>query len=211
MELNDQDRVPIPGLPGHLPPGEELLWQGKPDWRRLAIEAFALKWIALWVLLFFLGRSIALTASESWPAALISSSPILILGVLGIGLFLLIGYFQAKTTIYTITSRRVVMKIGAALSITINVPFQKVAGANLSENRDGSGNIAIELMPESLHLSYFVLWPHARPWHMRLAQPCLRAVPDAAKVAHILAEAAETELARPQISGPIPTQPVAAE
>ena len=37
---------PVPGLPGHLPPGEVVLWQGRPDAWRLAREAFALDWFA---------------------------------------------------------------------------------------------------------------------------------------------------------------------
>ena len=44
-----------------------------------------------------------------------------------------------------------------------------------------------------------ILWPHVRPWHVRETQPALRCIPDAAKVAAILAEAAETRVSRPTL------------
>ena len=31
---------PVRGLPAELPRGERLIWQGAPDWRLLAIQAF---------------------------------------------------------------------------------------------------------------------------------------------------------------------------
>lgn len=211
MRANDHDVNPMPpGLPARLPKGEELLWQGKPDWRRLAIDAFALKWISVWVALAFLWRMVLLTESQSLALAAFGASPILALGILGIGILALMGYFQARGTYYTITSRRVVMKIGAALSITLNIPFQHIDNAGLSVNRDGIGNIALQTKRDQFRLSYLMLWPHVRPWHMRLAEPCLRAIPDAARVAGILAEAAETELARPKISTEAPARPLTA-
>jgi hypothetical protein len=41
-----------------------------------------------------------------------------------------------------------------------------------------------------------VLWPHARPWYFSPPQPMLRAIPDAAKVAGILASALNAAVAR---------------
>ncbi|MFM8463596.1 MAG: PH domain-containing protein, partial [Burkholderiaceae bacterium] len=40
-----------PGLPEPLPVGERVLWQGTPDWKRLALEAFHLKRVALYFVL----------------------------------------------------------------------------------------------------------------------------------------------------------------
>ena len=39
---------PIRGLPDHLPKGERLLWQGAPDWRLLAIQAFHVRKVAIY-------------------------------------------------------------------------------------------------------------------------------------------------------------------
>ena len=37
--MSEYEIEPIPGLPGRLPPGETILWQGAPDWRVLARTA----------------------------------------------------------------------------------------------------------------------------------------------------------------------------
>ena len=37
-----------PGLPEPLPAGERVLWQGKPDWKRLANEAFHVRQVAVY-------------------------------------------------------------------------------------------------------------------------------------------------------------------
>jgi hypothetical protein len=39
-----------------------------------------------------------------------------------------------------------------------------------------------------------------RPWHINHTQPALRGIPDAARVAQILADAAETRINAPEIS-----------
>ena len=38
--MTEHEVEPIPGLPGQLPPGERILWQGSPDRRVLARTAF---------------------------------------------------------------------------------------------------------------------------------------------------------------------------
>ena len=83
----------------------------------------------------------------------------------------------------------------------------------MSLNRNGTGNIALQTARDQFRLSYLLLWPQVRPWHLRLAEPCLRAIPDAQNVATILAEAAETEISRPKVSLELQAQPehVAAE
>jgi hypothetical protein len=52
-----------------------------------------------------------------------------------------------------------------------------------------------------------------RPWHFNRTQPALRAIPDAAVVAKILAEAAETRLSQPEVTNTFgtPAHAVAAE
>jgi hypothetical protein len=49
-------------------------------------------------------------------------------------------------------------------------------------------------------IGWLVLWPHVRPWHMARTQPALRCIPEAAQVARLIAEAAETRLAQPVIT-----------
>ena len=44
--MTEYENEPIPGLPGRLPPGERILWQGSPEWRALARTAFHTRLVA---------------------------------------------------------------------------------------------------------------------------------------------------------------------
>jgi hypothetical protein len=58
----------------------------------------------------------------------------------------------------------------------------------MREGRHGHGDIALTLAP-GVRIGYVHLWPHARPWQVRWPQPMLRALPDSAHVATLLANA----------------------
>ena len=45
---------------------------------------------------------------------------------------------------------------------------------------------------EDARVSYLVLWPHVRPWHLLRPEPMLRCIPDADKAAEILSAALKT-------------------
>ena len=91
------------------------------------------------------------------------------------------------------------MRIGAALTITLNIPYKQLANAGLDLRANGKGTIALETSGKT-RLSYLVCWPHVRPWRMNPTQPALRCIPDAAHVASLLAEAAETRIQTPQVA-----------
>ena len=91
------------------------------------------------------------------------------------------------------------MRVGAALTLTLNLPFTKIASADLDVRKNGTGTIAITTRGDT-RLSYLVLWPHVRPWKMNRTQPALRAIPDAGEVARILADAAETHVNQPVLA-----------
>ena len=55
-------------------------------------------------------------------------------------------------------------------------------------NADGTGDIPLTL-PKKGRPSYFQLWPYARPLRVISAEPMLRAVPDAARAANLIASA----------------------
>lgn len=204
MSHDDFRDEPIPGLPGELPSGERLLWQGTPVWTRLARTAFFTRTalfyggglIALQGLFaLYGGKSLAATLSTLfWPVVLVST---------GIGLLALLAFLSARTTVYTITNKRVVMRIGIALTLDINVPFKRLAGAGVKLYRDGSGDIPLHLAGDD-RFAYVHLMPHARPWHFKRPQPMLRAVPDAARVGALLAEAVERSGSGLLASGVVP-------
>ena len=106
---------------------------------------------------------------------------------------------QARSTVYTITTARVAMRIGAALTVTLNLPYRQIGNATLALKSNGTGTIALETLGDS-RISYLVCWPHVRPWELARTQPALRCIPDAARVAKVLAEAAEMRLNEPVVA-----------
>ncbi len=184
-----------PGLPEALPAGEYIVWQGGPDWRKLAADAFHVPRLAA-----YFSAMIALQALLSWDAAaplagnvvplLISAS----LALTALGLLSLTAWLSARTTMYTLTNKRVVMRIGIVLSISLNLPLRWLAAARLKADQDGVGNIALELKGDD-GLGYLHLWPHALAWHLSRPQPSLRCVRDAAVVGQQLEQAWRRRLA----------------
>ncbi len=179
----------IPGLPGTLPRGEELLWQGSPNWWSLALRGFRLRGVAI-----YFGILAGLRAAFAWSdgatavESLLGALWLVVLGALAIGLFCLYAKLVARSSIYTITSRRIVMHVGVALPMTINFPFKVITSAALAEHPNGSGDIPF-VLTEGSKTSYMVLWPHARPWRFSQVEPMLRGIPDAHRVATLLADA----------------------
>ena len=203
---DDFAQEPIKGLPEALPKGEEILWQGRPDVWALTRDALSIRGVAIWFFLLFLARSVVLSGSMTWPQALSNGSLMLIFGVAACAIIWVLGRAMARLSVYTITNRRIVMRIGVALTMTINVPFKKLSAANLETKRDGTGTIALQTV-DGMRFSYLVLWPHLRPWRFARTEPALRCIPDAAKVARLLAEVAEPEIASPEITRVSPAVP----
>lgn len=186
---------PVPGLPEDLPEGEEILWQGAPRWRALARRAFHVrKLVVYFTLLLGVLVVMELTAGGSVGEAMRGAGWLIALAHVSIGLLVLLAWAMSRATLYTVTNRRVVMRFGVAIPITINLPFRRIAAASLREYPDGTGDIPLTMSSEA-RLSYLVLWPHARPWHFAPPQPMLRAIPDAAQVAEILTAAVPEEAA----------------
>jgi Bacterial PH domain len=200
----------LPGLPERPPQGEDILWQGRPSAMALARDAYGLVWIAGYFALLILWRAAAGYADGGLTAALAFGLPYLLPAVATLLVVFGLAWVQARSTIYTITSARVVMKIGAALPVTFNLPFVQIGSASLDERRNGTGTIALQTRGDT-RISYLIAWPHVRPWHMAKSEPALRAIPDAARVAKLLAEAAETRLSQPVITRTAPAAAVAAE
>jgi hypothetical protein len=185
---------PIPGLPAHLPEGETILWQGKPRWLGLAKHALRLPLVALycalllpWVAASRYADGGSLTGALHalvWPVALVA--------VL-FAILLALGYGLARSTIYTITTKRVVMRFGLVLPITINLPFRQIATAALRIHGEGSGDIPLALRGKD-KIAWLHLWPHARPFRFSKPEPMLRDVPEVEQVAALLAAAMAEQL-----------------
>jgi Bacterial PH domain len=195
MSHDDFDFEPVPGLPAHLPAGEQMLWQGSPVWGTVARRVFYVDKIAMYFTALLAWRfGVTLYEGLGLSEAVLSALRMAPLGLMAIGLFLWMARSVGRTTIYTITNRRVVMRFGMALPLTINLPFRQIGAAGLSVYGDGSGDIPLETTGKG-GFGYLVLWPHARGFHFSKPQPMLRCVPDAVRVAEILGAALASALA----------------
>ena len=169
-----------PGLPSALPKGERVVWQGAPEWKSLAIHAFHVRKVALYFALMLVVQAINLTAPEGrvdWKPLVVAAS----LYALALALLLGTAWMSARSTLYTLTNKRVVMRIGIVLTLTFNLPFKRIAGASLKTQGAGTGDIALALHPED-RIGWVHLWPHQRAWHVTQPQPTLRCVPDSQQV-----------------------------
>jgi hypothetical protein len=201
VAVTEYEGEPVPGLPGHLPPGERILWQGRPDWKRMARAAFH---VPLVVGYFAVLTGVAVVSGGMTGIALT-----LLAGLAGTGILALLAWAMARSTIYTLTNERLVFRFGVAVPMCVNIPLKKVATVRLNERADGSGDIALALLgPE--RAGYFLLWPHVRPWRLGQPEPMLRALADvrapAALLSRAMAEAVPEgrRLAVPEAAGARP-------
>lgn len=183
------------GLPELLPDGEKILWQGAPDWRTLAVQVMHVRTLAIYFAAMLLWRGgTVLSDTGSLLAALVSIAIPTPLALLALGLMTLFAWLTSRTTVYTLTNRRVVMRIGIVLSVTFNLPYRTIESVSLRTDAKGrkdandTGDIAL-LLAASDKIAYANLWPHARPWRVKRPEPMLRAVPQSARVGQLLATA----------------------
>lgn len=178
----EYDIEPVRGLPGDLPQGERILWQGSPDALRIAIHAYHIRTVAIYfALLAGWGAVGALTGANSWMGTVFT----LAIGIVGLSVIGLIAWGAARTTVYTLTNKRIVLRFGIALPKCVNLPLSTIAAADLAMQGKNIGDIALR-MTEQQRLGWMQLWPHARPWALTEVQPMLRSITEADKVAALL-------------------------
>lgn len=183
------DHEPVPGLPAHLPEGENILWQGSPSASATGWRVLHIGWVGAYFAVLLAWRLIAgLSDGHTLSQIAIDSIPLAVVAVAAICVLAGLARLIARTTIYTITNRRLVMRFGVALPISVNLPFKAIRSAGTALNADGTGDVAIEV-DDLGKLTYLHLWPHTRAWYVRRAQPSLRGVPDAQNVAALLSRA----------------------
>ena len=177
--MSEYEHEPIPGLPGLLPPGETILWQGKPDWRVLARTAFHTGAVGGY---FALLTGIALLSG----APLVGVAATALSGMLAVALLNLLAWATARGAIYTLTNRRIVLRIGVALPKCINVPLGQITSLDMRRRARGTGDLVVT-PAGSARIGYAALWPHAQAWHYAAPRPMLRALPAIDEIAALAA------------------------
>ena len=183
MKLVDLDKL----LPADIPEGERVLWFGRPEWVCLARHAYRADLVAAYFGALAIWNAVGESEAGSMAVA-IGIGKSLVLGAVCLGLLGLLAWLSARTTLYVVTSRRIVMKVGIALPIFFNIPYSQIASAALRTFSDGTGEIPLALAP-GRRIALLHLWPHARPFHIANPQPALRCIPGVGEVAVTLRQA----------------------
>lgn len=175
-----------PGLPAPLPAGEQVLWQGSPDWRQLAVHAFHVRKIGLYFLAM-LGIQAAFLlemgqhGADLWRPLSVSA----LTAAMALGMLTGVAWFAGRTALYTLTTERVVLRIGIVLTLTFNLPYRRIAAASVRRYGQRSLDIALKLYPQD-RIGWFHLWPHQRAWQLSHPEPTLRCLPEGEAVSSLL-------------------------
>jgi hypothetical protein len=174
-------------LPETLPAGETILRQCAPNWRSLYRRAFHGRTLAIYFAILIVLRGCnSLWSGGTAVDALIAMAWLVPAAVFALGVLALLAWLTARATWYTITDKRIVMRIGIVLEVTFNFPFEVIDSVGLHLYPNGTGDLPLRFM-EGEQIAYAHLWPHVRPWRLRRTEPMLRCVDDATGLAELLA------------------------
>jgi hypothetical protein len=177
------------GLPERLPDDEFIVWQGSPDIGALANSAFHLKKIGFYFAVLIVACAWPALESGAGLMAVVSAVKWIVpLTVIAMASVWLLAWFTARTTVYTVTSKRVVMRLGIVLTVSFNLPFKQIASADVRVLKDGFGDITLALQGSD-SIAWVHLWPSVRPWRISKPEPTLRAVPNVQVVSDKLRQA----------------------
>jgi len=184
----EHNREPEPGIPEAMPEGERLLWQGGASFQSLLNGSFHFRKLSLYFGIALLVQFVLkLRAGVEVSEAIAGTAGFLVLSLFALGVLSLYTWLLSRATLYTLTSKRVVIRTGVALPISVNLPYRRIQSADLRVRADGTGDFA--LLPEAgSRVSWLLLWPMINPWRVFRVRPVLRGVENAESVAEILAE-----------------------
>jgi hypothetical protein len=199
-----------------LPPGERLLWQGAPNWRGLAARSYHVKKIAAYFGLLILWRVwVGVAGAQALASILIGAAFIAALGAAAIATLAGLAYLNARSALYSITNRRMLLRQGIAVPLTLNIPLHYIEAAGVCQFNDGTGDIAMKI-GHAQRVAFLINWPHLKPGRFTRPEPSFRALDNAPEAARILSEALAAEsipdepLSRERVASILTPRPAAA-
>ncbi len=178
----------IRGVPHALPDGEHLLWEGAPSAPLVAKHVFHRAWVIAYFAVMTGWWVVSTMGTVTTNEFLVQLGVRVGLALIVLGVVEFMARAVARTTVYAITSKRVVLKIGVVLPMTINLPLRLLQDAGIARFRDGSGQIALTLLPGD-RLAYIALWPHCKVFKLNQPSPVLRGLPNPDEVGALLRDA----------------------
>lgn len=195
--IKEYTPIKIRELPGPLPEGEELLWQGSPSSLETARRVLHLGAVTFYFALLMGWRIFSdIREAKDGLDIFLNSIPLLLAALLALSILGLLSWLIARTTVYSMTTHRLFMQIGVALPMTVNIPFNKIKSADVLQGTNKAGDIALSV--ENLRRpSYVHFWPHVRAWSFRNPQPAMRALEDVDEVAILFSKALHAAAGQP--------------
>ncbi len=185
---DDAAPVYIRGVPHALPAGEQLLWEGSPAAGPVAKQVFHRALVIGYFAVMTLWWAISTYGSVPRNDFLAMLGVRLLLAAIVVGVVEYLARAVSRTTVYALTSKRLVLKIGVVLPMTINLPLRLLQDAGVARFRDGTGQIALTLVPGD-RLAYIALWPHCKVFKLNQPSPVLRGLTEPDRVAALLRDA----------------------
>jgi hypothetical protein len=186
---HEHELEPQYGLPERLPAGENILWQGSPDFAAVALRVFHVRKVAIYFCALLVWRAVLVMGDGgSLVDALLALAWPLPLALTALASLTALAWMTARTAVYTLTDKRLVMRIGIVLTLSFNIPLRSLRSAALRRGSGRCGDIVVQLAGPD-QIAWLHLWPHVRPWRLARPEPMLRAVLDAPRVAALLAQA----------------------
>jgi len=185
-----------PGPVGvRLEPGERILWQGRPLASALRRHLLKGRWLAAYFALL-LGWKLALIVALRGlrPQEVFDTGVLLAQGAALVGILAYLAWALARSTTYTVTTLRIVIRHGIALQGTVDIPMRALRSVAVRIHPDGTGDVALTVR-DGAGVGLSKLWPHVRGLNLSAPVPMLRGLPDAAVLG--------TQLAR-RLDGPAP-------
>ncbi len=186
--------VYIRGVPHPLPEGEQLLWEGAPAADAVATHVFHRRALAVYFAVIITWWMVSTTQAFGSSAFLAGLAVRVGLSAIALGVIEVLSRVTARTAWYAVTNRRIVLKLGMVVPMSINLPFSRVQSVGVAMFRDGTGQVLLTLQKAD-RLAYIALWPHCRVFHINQPQPLLRGLRDAQAVGALLAAAVEAAAA----------------
>jgi hypothetical protein len=178
----------LEGISEALPDGERIRWRGKPQAALVARHVLRARAVVLYVAaLVVLSVVTAIGELSGADLARVLVFPA-IMAAVALGVLWAFAVLQARCSTYVITDRRVVMQVGIAIDMNINIPLRVVASGDVVRYADGTGAIALTILP-AYKLAWLALWPHARTLEFKQPIPMLIGLADVDAAATALREA----------------------
>lgn len=180
---------------------EHLLWSGRPKAGLVLrpADAFLIPFSLLWGGFAIFWEVAALSAAiRMEPKEGLAFMPVVFplfgLPFVLVGLYLILGRFfvdawRRDRTVYGVTNERVIIVSGLFGRKTTSVSLSTLSNAVLTENKDGTGSIA--LGPTAPHARMYNTFSWTGP--ANYGPPCLDLIPDARRVYGIILQAQQGE------------------